>query len=92
VLGLIQCLGHAFCLKVLTVVDVRIHQENILLIARKLVLRSCSTLRTNRIHISRIHTLSLELLLHLRNLLASPNILDLLSLLLLIESIVACPG
>jgi hypothetical protein len=83
-LGLIQSLGHTFCLEVLTVVDVRIHQENILLIVRELVLRSCSTLRTNRIHISRIHTLSLELLLHLRNLLASPNILDLLSLLLLI--------
>jgi hypothetical protein len=36
--------------------------------------------------------LPLELLLHLGNLLASPNILDLLSLLLLIESIVVCAG
>lgn len=88
-LRLILSFGHALGLEVLAVVDVRVHQENILLVACELVLGSCSTLRTDRIHIYRIHTLPLELLLHLRILLTSPYLLDLLSLLLLIVTIEA---
>jgi len=73
----------------LAVIGIGVRQEDILLVLAQLVLGSCSTLRTDGIHVDSVETLSLELLLQLLLLLALPKALELLVLLLLLEPVEA---